>query len=120
AYNLFYMDSKFGDVEPLENVVNYLNEVPNFEETVPTTNLPVKQAVKSQALSDDTLTRWVEHVYGDRWECGSVRNHRRLAHAFLNPNLSCILGTFVFPARQIWSSHDHQRPKCNKTANQYF
>lgn len=47
AYNLFDMDSKFGDVESLESVVGYLNELPNFEDTVPTTSLPAKQPVTS-------------------------------------------------------------------------
>lgn len=46
AYNLFDTDSQFDDVEPLENVVNYLNEILNFEDTVPTTSLPAKQPVK--------------------------------------------------------------------------
>lgn len=32
-WNLFDMDSKFGDVEPLENVINYLNALPAFTET---------------------------------------------------------------------------------------
>ncbi|MDR7085110.1 nicotinamidase-related amidase [Arthrobacter ginsengisoli] len=33
AWNLFDIDSKFGDVEPLENVIAYLNNLPKFSET---------------------------------------------------------------------------------------
>ncbi|NUP74645.1 MAG: isochorismatase family protein [Sinomonas sp.] len=33
-WNLFDMDAKFGDVEPLENVISYLNNLPKFSETV--------------------------------------------------------------------------------------
>jgi maleamate amidohydrolase len=33
AWNLFDIDSKFGDVEPLENVITYLNNLPKFSET---------------------------------------------------------------------------------------
>lgn len=36
-WNLFDMDAKFADVEPLANVVQYLNDLPPFEETVPKT-----------------------------------------------------------------------------------
>lgn len=43
AWNLFDIDAKFGDVEPLENVVRYLNELPDFTETVPTPAVPVTQ-----------------------------------------------------------------------------
>lgn len=32
-WNLFDIDAKFGDVEPLENVINYLNALPAFAET---------------------------------------------------------------------------------------
>lgn len=32
-WNLFDMDAKFGDVEPLSNVLDYLNGLPKFEET---------------------------------------------------------------------------------------
>lgn len=41
SWNLFDMDSKFGDVEPLENVVRYLNELPDFADTVPTPAVPI-------------------------------------------------------------------------------
>ncbi|WBL20128.1 MULTISPECIES: isochorismatase family protein [Citricoccus] len=34
-WNLFDIDSKFGDVEPLADVLNYLNTMPPFGETVP-------------------------------------------------------------------------------------
>lgn len=43
AWNLFDMDAKFGDVEPLENVVAYLNALPDFAETVPTPAIPARQ-----------------------------------------------------------------------------
>jgi nicotinamidase-related amidase len=33
AWNLFDIDSKFGDVEPLTNVLSYLNNLPKFSET---------------------------------------------------------------------------------------
>lgn len=33
AWNLFDMDAKFGDVEPLSNVLEYLAGLPKFEET---------------------------------------------------------------------------------------
>lgn len=36
-WNLFDMDAKFGDVEPLANVLDYLDELPPFSETVPKT-----------------------------------------------------------------------------------
>lgn len=39
AWNLFDIDAKFGDVEPLANVVKYLNDLPNFADTVPTMEL---------------------------------------------------------------------------------
>ena len=45
AWNLFDMDSKFGDVEPLENVIQYLNNLPDFADTVPTSAIPVARAV---------------------------------------------------------------------------
>lgn len=32
-WNLFDIDAKFGDVEPLDNVVNYLDALPKFDET---------------------------------------------------------------------------------------
>lgn len=32
-WNLFDIDAKFGDVEPLSNVLDYLNKLPKFEET---------------------------------------------------------------------------------------
>ncbi|GAA3701107.1 hypothetical protein GCM10023081_41950 [Arthrobacter ginkgonis] len=41
AWNLFDIDAKFGDVEQLENVVAYLNALPDFSETVPTSQVPV-------------------------------------------------------------------------------
>jgi N-carbamoylsarcosine amidase len=34
AWNLFDIDSKFGDVEPLSNVLDYLNKLPKFDETI--------------------------------------------------------------------------------------
>jgi N-carbamoylsarcosine amidase len=43
SWNLFDLDSKFGDVEPLENVIRYLNELPDFSETVPTPAIPIKR-----------------------------------------------------------------------------
>lgn len=33
AWNLFDIDAKFGDVEPLTNVLDYLDKLPKFEET---------------------------------------------------------------------------------------
>ena len=33
AWNLFDIDSKFGDVEPLSNVTEYLKRLPKFDET---------------------------------------------------------------------------------------
>lgn len=33
AWNLFDMGSKFGGVEPLSNVLDYLNKLPKFDET---------------------------------------------------------------------------------------
>ncbi|MGO2782586.1 MAG: isochorismatase family protein [Corynebacterium variabile] len=36
AWNLFDMDAKFGDVEAVADIVNYLNELPPFAETTPT------------------------------------------------------------------------------------
>lgn len=45
AWNLFDMDSKFGDVEPLENLIGYLNHLPDFADTVPTSAVPVARAV---------------------------------------------------------------------------
>ena len=36
AWNLFDIDNKFGDVESVGTVVEYLNNLPNFEDTVPT------------------------------------------------------------------------------------
>lgn len=45
AWNLFDMDAKFGDVEPLANVVKYLNELPNFSETAPTPAIPIANQV---------------------------------------------------------------------------
>lgn len=44
SWNLFDMDSKFGDVEPLENVIRYLNNLPDFADTVPTPAVPVVKA----------------------------------------------------------------------------
>lgn len=41
AWNLFDMDSKFGDVEPLQNVIEYLRNLPDFADTVPTPALSV-------------------------------------------------------------------------------
>lgn len=41
AWNLFDIDAKFGDVEPLANVVKYLNELPDFVDTVPTTRTQI-------------------------------------------------------------------------------
>ena len=41
AWNLFDMDSKFGDVEPLENVIQYLNNLPDFADTVATSRIPI-------------------------------------------------------------------------------
>ncbi|MCO4255921.1 hypothetical protein [Pseudarthrobacter cellobiosi] len=35
----------FGDVEPLENVIQYLNNLPDFADTVPTSAIPVARAV---------------------------------------------------------------------------
>lgn len=37
AWNLFDMDAKFGDVEPLTNVIDYLNNLPPFAQTQPKT-----------------------------------------------------------------------------------
>ena len=34
AWNLFDMDAKFGDVEPLDSVLSYIESLPKFEETV--------------------------------------------------------------------------------------
>ncbi|MEO6825771.1 MAG: isochorismatase family protein, partial [Microbacteriaceae bacterium] len=34
AWNLFDIDAKFGDVEPLTNVLDYLNKLPAFDQTV--------------------------------------------------------------------------------------
>lgn len=45
AWNLFDMDSKFGDVEPVENVTGYLNNLADFADTVPTSAIPVARAV---------------------------------------------------------------------------
>lgn len=45
AWNVFDMDSKFGDVEPRENVIGYLNNLPDFADTVPTSAIPVARAV---------------------------------------------------------------------------
>lgn len=50
AWNLFDMGSKFGDVEPLENVIQYLNNLPEFADTVPTSAAPVAVAVLVQVL----------------------------------------------------------------------
>lgn len=36
AWNLFDIDNKFGDVESVGTVVEYLNNLPNFEDTTPT------------------------------------------------------------------------------------
>ncbi|MDN6226989.1 MULTISPECIES: isochorismatase family protein [Actinomycetes] len=36
AWNLFDMDAKFGDVEATDDIVEYLNSLPPFEEQVPT------------------------------------------------------------------------------------
>ncbi|MCG2620750.1 isochorismatase family protein [Arthrobacter sp. I2-34] len=44
SWNLFDMDSKFVDVEPLENVIQYLNNLPDFADTVPTPAIPVAKA----------------------------------------------------------------------------
>lgn len=41
AWNLFDMDAKFGDVEPLQNVLDYLDALPQFSETVPTPAVPI-------------------------------------------------------------------------------
>jgi len=41
AWNLFDMDSKFGDVEPPQNVIAYLDDLPQFADTVPTPALSV-------------------------------------------------------------------------------
>ncbi|MGY5318092.1 isochorismatase family protein [Neomicrococcus lactis] len=46
AWNLFDIDNKFGDVENLSTVVEYLNNLPNFEDTVPT---PALGIVKQEA-----------------------------------------------------------------------
>jgi hypothetical protein len=43
AWNLFDIDAKFGDVEPLKNVVAYLNALPNFADTVPTSQIQIAQ-----------------------------------------------------------------------------
>ena len=43
AWNLFDIDAKFGDVEPLANVVKYLNELPDFVDTVPTPQIQITQ-----------------------------------------------------------------------------
>ena len=45
AWNLFDMDSEFGALEPLENVIQYLNNLPDFADTVPTSAIPVARAV---------------------------------------------------------------------------
>lgn len=49
AWNLFDMDAKFGDVEPLDNVVKYLEELPDFKDTVPTPALSVADRQKMAA-----------------------------------------------------------------------
>lgn len=41
AWNLFDIDNKFGDVESVTTVVDYLNNLPNFEDTVPTPQLSI-------------------------------------------------------------------------------
>lgn len=41
AWNLFDIDAKFGDVEPLESVLAYLKELPDFDRTAPITQVPV-------------------------------------------------------------------------------
>ncbi|MCG7300266.1 isochorismatase family protein [Brevibacterium ravenspurgense] len=46
AWNLFDIDNKFGDVENLSTVVDYLSNLPNFEDTVPT---PAAQVVEQHA-----------------------------------------------------------------------
>lgn len=53
AWNLFDIDNKFGDVENLSTVVEYLNNLPNFEDTVPTPTAKVvdQQAAASQFAS---------------------------------------------------------------------
>lgn len=33
------------DVEPLENVIPYLNDLPDFADTVPTSAIPIKAPV---------------------------------------------------------------------------
>ena len=36
-WNLYDIDNKFGDVESTDSVVEYLNRLPQFEDTVPKT-----------------------------------------------------------------------------------
>lgn len=51
-WNLFDMDAKFGDVEPLANVVDYLNSLPHFSETVPT---PLGDPIPAPAQADEVV-----------------------------------------------------------------
>lgn len=43
-WNLFDMDSKSGDVERRENVIRYLNNLPDFADIVPTSAIPASRA----------------------------------------------------------------------------
>src|SRR5690625_1178002 len=51
AWNLFDIDNKFGDVESVGTVVDYLNNLPNFEDTVPTPTLAAGQPAQKLATS---------------------------------------------------------------------
>ena len=42
ALNLFDIDAKFGDVEPLENVIQDLDNLSGFADTVPTSAIPIR------------------------------------------------------------------------------
>ena len=41
AWNLFDIDAKFGDVEPLDNIIKYIDALPMFEDTVPTPKINI-------------------------------------------------------------------------------
>lgn len=45
AWNPSDPDAEFGDVEPLENVVKYPDELPQFSETVSTPAIPITSRV---------------------------------------------------------------------------
>ena len=54
-WNLYDIDNKFGDVEPTDSVVEYLNNLPQFEDTVPKTLSDPQPEIEAPAVATALL-----------------------------------------------------------------